>query len=132
MTLAHAISLPKHKNAILGLITSKFSQIEDKAEMKMNVYTAAELVAKGSGESKEEALQRLGVSPQCGFAGGKSLGHGDMINKLTLVGKLVDESFTKRVATNSSISRSYQAVFSSWRTMYVPKQFGTTTKFIHI
>jgi len=91
--------LPKHKNAILGLITSKFPQIEDKAEMKMNVYTAAELAAKGSRESKEEALQRLGVSPQCGFAShadGKSLGHEDMINKLTLVCKLVDESFTKK------------------------------------
>jgi methionine synthase II (cobalamin-independent) len=78
----------------LGLITSKFPQLEDLEEMKKKVFAAADLVAKGSGESKEEALKRLGVSPQCGFAShseGNALGHEDMIAKLKLVRKLADE-----------------------------------------
>jgi methionine synthase II (cobalamin-independent) len=86
--------LPKHKNVILGLITSKFPKLEDMEEMKSKVYAAAELVTKGSGETREEALKRLGVSPQCGFAShadGNVLGREDMIAKLKLVRKLADE-----------------------------------------
>lgn len=86
--------LPKGKSAILGLITSKFPKLEDLAEMKKRVYQAAELVAEGSGETKEEALNRLGVSPQCGFAShsdGNAVKREDMINKLTLVRKLANE-----------------------------------------
>jgi len=55
--------------------------------MKRKVYAAAELMGKGSGESKEKALKRLGVSPQCVFAshsGGNLLGYEDMIKKLKL------------------------------------------------
>ena len=36
--------------------------------MKKRVYEAADFVAQGNNESREEALRRLGVSPQCGFA----------------------------------------------------------------
>jgi methionine synthase II (cobalamin-independent) len=88
------VHLPKHKNIILGLITSKFPQLEDLGEMKSKVFAAADLVAKGSGGTREEALRRLGVSPQCGFAshsGGNALGHEDIIAKLKLVRKLADE-----------------------------------------
>ncbi|KAK5689457.1 hypothetical protein LTR17_026253 [Elasticomyces elasticus] len=80
--------LPKNKNVILGVITSKFPKLEDKEEMKERIYKAAEFVAAGSGESKEEALQRLGVSPQCGFAShedGNLLEYEDMVQKLKLV-----------------------------------------------
>ncbi|KAF3009780.1 hypothetical protein E8E13_009883 [Curvularia kusanoi] len=63
--LAH---LPKNKNVILGVVTSKFPELEDKEELKKRIYDAADIMAKGQGESREEALKRCGVSPQCGFA----------------------------------------------------------------
>ncbi|KAH8808005.1 hypothetical protein F5884DRAFT_673933 [Xylogone sp. PMI_703] len=86
--------LPKHKNVILGLVTSKFPQLEDMEEMRAKVFKAAEFVAAGSGETKEESLKRLGVSPQCGFAShsdGNNMDHDAMIRKLKLVRKLADE-----------------------------------------
>lgn len=86
--------LPKNKNVILGLITSKFPELENVEEMKKKVYQAANLIAQGTGETKEEALDRIGVSPQCGFAShsdGNNVGKADMIKKLQLVRKLADE-----------------------------------------
>jgi len=86
--------LPKGKNVILGLVSSKFPKLEDVEEMKAKVYHAAEFISQGTGESKEEALNRLGVSPQCGFAShsdGNNVRHEEMIAKLKLVRKLADE-----------------------------------------
>lgn len=86
--------LPKNKNAILGVVTSKFPKLEDKQEMVNRVKSAADIVAQGSGQSQKEALERLGVSPQCGFAShatGNLLGHDDMVNKLELVRAIADE-----------------------------------------
>ena len=85
--------LPTNKNVILGVITSKFSKLEDLEEMKTRVYQAADFVAEGNGESREEALKRLGVSPQCGFAShssGNAVVREDMVNKLRLVRELAD------------------------------------------
>jgi methionine synthase II (cobalamin-independent) len=79
---------------VLGVITSKFPKLEDKEDMKARIYQAAEIVASGSGESKEEALARLGVSPQCGFAShedGNLLGYEDMAKKLQLVRSIADD-----------------------------------------
>lgn len=53
--------LPKDKNVILGVITSKFPKLEDEKEMTDRIHKAADFVAEGSGQSKEEALKRLGV-----------------------------------------------------------------------
>ncbi len=86
--------LPKNKNVILGVITSKFPELEDKEDMKKRIYQAAELISAGSGESKEEALKQLGVSPQCGFAShedGNLLGYYDMVKKLKLVRSIADD-----------------------------------------
>jgi methionine synthase II (cobalamin-independent) len=86
--------VPKSKNVVLGLVTSKFPELEDLQEMRGKVERAAELMAEGAGEGKEEALGRLGVSPQCGFAShsdGNNMGRGDMVEKLRLVRKLADE-----------------------------------------
>jgi methionine synthase II (cobalamin-independent) len=58
--------LPKDKTVVLGVITSKFPELEDKEELKKKVYEAAKIIAQGTGETKEEALQRICVSPQCG------------------------------------------------------------------
>ncbi|KAK0629502.1 methyltetrahydropteroyltriglutamate-homocysteine s-methyltransferase [Bombardia bombarda] len=85
--------LPPNKNVIVGVITSKFPELEDLEEMRQRVFQAADFVAQGSGQTREEALQRLGVSPQCGFAShhlGNSVTRDDMIAKLKLVRDLAD------------------------------------------
>lgn len=81
-------SLPDHKNVILGVITSKFPALEDPEELKKRIYAAADVIAEGAGQSREDALKRIGVSPQCGFASheeGNLLGWEDMRKKLELV-----------------------------------------------
>lgn len=86
--------LPKQKNCVLGVVTSKFPKLEDQQEMVDRVYKAADFVAEGSGQSRKDALQRLSVSPQCGFAShaeGNALGYDDMRNKLKLVRSIADE-----------------------------------------
>lgn len=86
--------LPANKNVILGVITSKFPELEDIPKMKERVFSAADMIAKGAGQSRDQALQRLGVSPQCGFASheeGNAIVWDDMINKLKLVRALADE-----------------------------------------
>jgi 5-methyltetrahydropteroyltriglutamate--homocysteine methyltransferase len=50
--------LPKNKTAVLGLITSKFPQLEPKDEIKRRIEQAA----------KFASLDQLCLSPQCGFA----------------------------------------------------------------
>ena len=85
--------VPKHKNVTLGLITSKFPELEDLEEMKEKVFQAADLVAEGTGQTREQALNQLGVSAQCGFAShsdGNNVGKEDMMKKLQLVRKLAD------------------------------------------
>lgn len=86
--------LPMNKNVVLGVVTSKFPELEKKEDMIARVNTAAEYVAAGSGVSKEEALERLSVSPQCGFAShaeGNALGYEDMRKKLQLVRAIADD-----------------------------------------
>ena len=88
------LHLPAHKNVILGVITSKFPELEDKEKMKERLYAAADVIAKGAGQTREQALDRIGVSPQCGFASheeGNLLGWEDMKNKLSLVRKIAEE-----------------------------------------
>ena len=85
--------VPKNKNVILGLVTSKFPELEDIDEMRKKVFQAANLIAEGNSQTQKEALQRLGVSPQCGFAShasGNSVVRKDMIEKLKLVRGLAD------------------------------------------
>ena len=85
--------LPKGKNVILGVITSKFPGLEDIEDMKKKVFQAADFIAEGNGESRNDALQRVGVSPQCGFAShssGNAVEKRDMVAKLQLVRQLAD------------------------------------------
>jgi methionine synthase II (cobalamin-independent) len=89
--LAH---LPKHKNVILGVITSKFPDMEDKEQMKERIYQAADIMAAGQGETREQSLRRLGVSPQCGFAShaeGNLIDIEGMKKKLGLVREIANE-----------------------------------------
>ncbi|KDN66135.1 putative 5-methyltetrahydropteroyltriglutamate-homocysteine methyltransferase [Colletotrichum sublineola] len=86
-------ALPAHKNVILGVITSKFPELEDLEETKERVLRAADFVAEGADQTRAQALKRMGVSPQCGFAShhlGNSVSHQDMADKLKLVRRLAD------------------------------------------
>lgn len=88
------LHLPADKNVILGVITSKFPELEDREKMKARVFEAADVVAKGASQSREDALKRLGVSPQCGFASheeGNAIVWQDMENKLKLVRDLAND-----------------------------------------
>lgn len=85
--------LPTNKNVVLGVVTSKFAELEDKQEMVDRIYKAADYMAEGAGQSREEALKRISVSPQCGFAShaeGNSLTSEDMRKKLELVRGIAD------------------------------------------
>jgi 5-methyltetrahydropteroyltriglutamate--homocysteine methyltransferase len=50
--------VPKHKSVVLGLVSTKTPEMENKDALKQRVEDAARFVD----------LDRLGVSPQCGFA----------------------------------------------------------------
>ena len=70
--------LGKDKVAVLGIVTSKKPQLESKDELKRRIEEAAKLVP----------LERLALSPQCGFAstiGGNALTVDDQRRKLELV-----------------------------------------------
>ncbi|KAJ5913818.1 UROD/MetE-like protein [Penicillium tannophilum] len=86
--------LPTHKNVILGVVTSKFPELEDKHATKARIYEAAGIIANGNNISVDEALNQIGVSPQCGFAShreGNAIDHEGMINKLKLVREIANE-----------------------------------------
>lgn len=79
---------------MLGIVSTKVPGLEDKEEMKGRVYRAADVIAEGSGEGKEEALRRVCVSPQCGFStheSGYPLSEAEERAKLRLVREIADE-----------------------------------------
>ncbi|KAJ6021446.1 hypothetical protein N7540_006950, partial [Penicillium herquei] len=86
-------ALPLNKNVVLGVISTKSPQLEDIGELKERVLQAAEFIAKGNDISLEQSLQRLGVSPQCGFASNSNenrLTKHNMLDKLNLVRELAN------------------------------------------
>jgi 5-methyltetrahydropteroyltriglutamate--homocysteine methyltransferase len=70
--------LPKGKTVVLGLVTTKFDQMESKDDLKRRIDDAA----------RYAPMEQLALSPQCGFS---STVHGNNIaveaqrNKLRLV-----------------------------------------------
>jgi 5-methyltetrahydropteroyltriglutamate--homocysteine methyltransferase len=75
--------VPKDKSVILGLVSSKRPELEPLDELRRRVDEASRCVA----------LDRLGVSPQCGFAssvGGNPLSLDDERRKLARVVELAD------------------------------------------
>ena len=76
--------LPKGKTVVLGLVTTKFGQMEDKDALKRRIDEAA----------RYAPLEQLALSPQCGFS---STVHGNNIavqaqrDKLRLVGETAQE-----------------------------------------
>ncbi|KAK3988965.1 hypothetical protein QBC44DRAFT_328509 [Cladorrhinum sp. PSN332] len=86
--------LPKDKYVVIGAISTKLRELEDKEEVKARIYKAADYVAEGSGQSREEALKRVAISPQCGFStheSGYPLTEEDEKRKLRLVREIADE-----------------------------------------
>ncbi|KAL7343537.1 UROD/MetE-like protein [Rhodotorula toruloides] len=80
--------LPANKTVVLGLLTSKFPQLEKKEDLVKRIHEAADFVAKGSNQTREQALQRLCLSCQCGFAShaeGNPVTEEDVVAKLRLV-----------------------------------------------
>jgi len=70
--------VPKDKIVVLGLVTSKVKTLETRDELKRRIDEAARFVD----------LERLCLSPQCGFASsalGNELGAEDQVAKLRLV-----------------------------------------------
>ncbi|KAF5341433.1 hypothetical protein D9758_014748 [Tetrapyrgos nigripes] len=62
-------NFPTDKAIVLGLVTSKNGQLESPEEIKSRVFEAATVMSEGHPtRSKEEALNQLCISPQCGFA----------------------------------------------------------------
>jgi 5-methyltetrahydropteroyltriglutamate--homocysteine methyltransferase len=76
--LAH---LPEDRVAVLGLVTTKKPVLETEAELKRRVEEASRYVP----------LERLALSPQCGFAStmeGNRISREDQRRKLELVGRV--------------------------------------------
>ncbi|GAB1313701.1 5-methyltetrahydropteroyltriglutamate-homocysteine methyltransferase [Madurella fahalii] len=86
--------LPKDRNVVIGAISTKVRELEDKEEVKQRIYKAADFVAEGSGQTREEALKRISLSPQCGFSThetGYPLTEEDEKKKLALIRQIADE-----------------------------------------
>ena len=86
--------LPADKVVVLGLVTTKDSELEDVNTLKNQVFEAADIIAKGQGRSREEVLRdNLAVSPSCGFSSvapivGTGMNEEVQWQKLELVKKL--------------------------------------------
>ncbi len=86
--------LPKDRSVVIGAISTKLRELEDKEEVKERIYHAADFIAEGSGQTREEALKRVAVSPQCGFStheSGYPLNEDDEKKKLALIRQIADE-----------------------------------------
>jgi methionine synthase II (cobalamin-independent) len=92
--------LPPHKGVVLGVVTTKDPLLEDKEVVKQKVLEAARIIAEGQGRSVEEALQSIGISPQCGFAsvavGAEGMTEEKMFAKLRLVQDVAKELWPER------------------------------------
>ncbi|MDM0046386.1 5-methyltetrahydropteroyltriglutamate--homocysteine S-methyltransferase [Variovorax dokdonensis] len=76
--------LPKGKTVVLGLVTTKFGELEDKDELKRRIEDAA----------KYAPLEQLALSPQCGFSStvhGNNIAVEDQRRKLQLVVETAQE-----------------------------------------
>ena len=76
--------LPQGKIVVLGLVTTKFGQMESKDELKRRIGEAAQYVS----------LDQLCLSPQCGFSStvhGNNIAVEDQRRKLALVAEVARE-----------------------------------------
>ncbi|OTA54157.1 UROD/MetE-like protein [Hypoxylon sp. EC38] len=88
--------LPKGKNVVLGLASTKTVELEDPVTIKEKISAAASVITAAQGISRDEAMDYLALSPQCGFsssslAGGKGMTMDKMWEKLQLVKDIARE-----------------------------------------
>ncbi|KAK8070573.1 5-methyltetrahydropteroyltriglutamate-homocysteine methyltransferase [Apiospora hydei] len=93
--------LPRGKNVVLGLVSTKRAELEDRGTVIASIREAAAVVAAAQEVSVEEALGSLALSPQCGFsssslAGGVGMTMGRMWEKLELVKSIAEEVWPGR------------------------------------
>jgi len=76
--------VPKEKTVVLGLVTSKSGRLESKDDVRRRIEQAAKFVS----------LERLCLSPQCGFASteeGNILAEEEQWTKLRMIVELSEE-----------------------------------------
>jgi methionine synthase II (cobalamin-independent) len=76
--------VPKGKHVVLGLVTTKHGELEDKDALKRRIDEAAQFVD----------LDQLCLSPQCGFSStleGNDLSYEQQVAKLRLIVEVADE-----------------------------------------
>jgi 5-methyltetrahydropteroyltriglutamate--homocysteine methyltransferase len=75
------VHLPEDRVAVLGLVTTKKPELETETDLKKRIAEASRYVP----------LERLALSPQCGFAStmeGNRISHEEQKRKLELVGRV--------------------------------------------
>jgi 5-methyltetrahydropteroyltriglutamate--homocysteine methyltransferase len=75
---------PKDKTVVLGLVTTKFGQLEDRDAMKRRIEAASKFIN----------IERLCLSPQCGFASteeGNILSEDEQWTKLRMISEIAKE-----------------------------------------
>lgn len=91
--------LPKGRNVVLGVVSTKRAELEDINQLERRVKDAAAVIAKAQGRSVEEVINdSIAVSPQCGFAsqhqgGGAGITEDRQWEKLQLVRDLARKLF---------------------------------------
>lgn len=92
--------LPKNKNVVLGVVSTKVPDLEDPEEMKKKVYKAADIIAEGQGRTRQEAMENIAISNQCGFAsvgvGAQEMTEEKMFAKLKLIKDMANELWPDR------------------------------------
>ncbi|OAA50684.1 Methionine synthase, vitamin-B12 independent [Metarhizium rileyi] len=87
--------LPRGKNVVLGVVTTKSPLLEDAEAVKSRVLEAAGIIARGQSRRAEDVMANIGISPQCGFAsvavGADGMTEQKMFDKLKLVGDIAKE-----------------------------------------
>jgi methionine synthase II (cobalamin-independent) len=91
-------NVPKGKNIVLGVISTKECEMEDLGMLKEKVEKAIDVMAKAQARTREQILNCIAVSPQCGFSsaasgGGVGMTRDIMWDKLELVKKLAAAVF---------------------------------------
>ncbi len=89
------IQVPNDRTVVLGLVSSKKAALESKDELKRRIRAAEKFIP----------LERLALSPQCGFAStleGNLLTEADQEAKLHLVSETAREVWGASSAATSS------------------------------
>ena len=76
--------VPKNKQVVLGLVTSKSGKLESKDELKRRIEQASKFIS----------LDQLCLSPQCGFASteeGNVLAEDEQWAKLRMIVEVAEE-----------------------------------------